>query len=103
MLRITVITETERTVLKLEGKLGGPWVAELERCWRMAMHGCHNEPILIDLSDVSFVDSAGKELIRNMYGRGVELAVAGPLMTSIVSEIRAHSLRGQRPVMKEAS
>ncbi len=37
MLRITVRQEPTTTTIELEGKLAGPWVEELERCWRTAL------------------------------------------------------------------
>ena len=89
MLRITVVTEDQRTVLKAEGKLSGPWVKELDNCWQLALNKDPSETIVLDLSDVAFVDSAGKELIRKMCGDEVELIVRGPLMTSIANEVRA--------------
>ena len=33
MLRITVEEQNNSTSLRLEGKLTGDWVGELERCW----------------------------------------------------------------------
>ena len=33
MLRITVEEQDNATSLRLEGKLTGDWVGELERCW----------------------------------------------------------------------
>ncbi len=103
MLRITVITQSELTVLKVEGKLAGPWVAELERCWQMVISGTHQERLLIDLTEVAFVDSAGKELIRKICGQGADVAVTGPLMTSIVNELRHKSGSEDGPVVEEAS
>ena len=89
MLRITVMIEARRTVLKAEGKLAGPWVKELDHCWQLALKNARQEPIVIDLSDVAFVDRAGKALIGEMCANGAELVVTGPLMTSIVDEMRA--------------
>ena len=103
MLRITVMTEERRTVVKVEGKLVGPWVGELRRCWTLAKDGRHNEPIHIDLTDVTFVDSLGKELIREMCLKGAELEVLGPLMSSMVDEMRADLRRNQFNRIQEVS
>ncbi len=103
MLRITVITESKKTVLKVEGKLIGPWVRELERCWGLATDRNHQEPIQVDLTDVAFVDSVGKELIGKMCCKGADLLVAGPLMTSIVNEMHTEALQSQRNCIREVS
>src|SRR5207302_9886088 len=34
MMRITVRDDTDYSLLEVEGRLIGPWVAELDRCWR---------------------------------------------------------------------
>jgi len=89
MLRVTVITRSDKTVLKAEGKLAGPWVHELERCWQLALTHSHPEPIVVDLTDVSYADSAGQDLIREMCSSEVDVVATGPLMTSLVDEMRA--------------
>jgi len=34
MLRITIEEKQNAVVLRLEGQLIGPWVADVEQCWR---------------------------------------------------------------------
>ena len=34
---------------QLEGKLAGPWVKELERCWRLAVGTQQSYPVRVDL------------------------------------------------------
>ena len=60
MLRIHVENETNAVRLRLEGKLIHPWVDELFRTWmdtspRIPGHW----GVLVDLSEVSFVDARG--------------------------------------------
>ncbi len=50
MLRIDIHDGVEATSFTLEGKLMGPWVAELENCWRTAIT---TEPIKGDSGAVS--------------------------------------------------
>ena len=102
-MRITVMTKERKTVVRVEGKLVGPWVGELRRCWALASDSRHNEPIQIDLTDVTFVDSLGKELIREMCFKGAELEVSGPLMSSMVDEMRAELRRNQFNRIQEVS
>jgi anti-anti-sigma regulatory factor len=85
MLRITVIDETGQLTLKLEGKLKGAWVRELERTFQ-AVRG-QGKPLRADLSAVSFVDDEGKVVLASLWQRGVKMQAIGPLMTAVIEEI----------------
>ena len=49
MLRITTHNEDAATVFVVEGKLIGPWVQELQNCWRAAASIEPRNPILVNL------------------------------------------------------
>jgi hypothetical protein len=86
--------------LKLEGKLVGAWVRELERVWQSASA---QERILVDLCSVSFVDDLGKELLSQMYRRGARLVAGTPLMKQIVEEITGAEEVGHSALKSEIS
>ncbi len=85
MLRITVFEELQ--TLKLEGRLTGRWVAELEKCWQR-MAGGHRRPFTVDLEGVTFIDEAGKNLLEHMADQGAALKAAAPLTRCICDQIR---------------
>jgi anti-anti-sigma regulatory factor len=87
MLRISVIDMQESIVLDLEGSLAGPWTSELERCWHDQQAGPGGKKILVRLRAVTFIDDAGKELLRRMYERDAKLEGAGCLVRAILAEI----------------
>ena len=62
MLRITEQTPAEgsKAVLRLEGRIAGLWVAELRREFG-ARYQRGGPPVLVDLEQVTFIDSAGIE------------------------------------------
>lgn len=95
MLRITFQEDPEGTTVKLEGKLSGPWVEELERSW--AEHSPHPpKPVTVDLSDVTYIDPEGKRLLARMMGKGVCLQGTQLMTRYIIDEITragAHSGR----------
>jgi ABC-type transporter Mla MlaB component len=84
LLRITVQKGCGSATLKLEGKLAGPWVEELQRIWRSASA---SEAVLVDLCDVSFVDASGKDLLAQMCHGGADFLADSPLMKQIVEEV----------------
>jgi len=102
MLRITVYNEDTLTRLIIEGKLVGDWVRELERCWLKAAAVQPPQRIRIEFTDVSFIDSAGRELLEKMAVRGAELIAVDVLMKAIVEDVlygiyrNGNSRRGRR-------
>ena len=86
MLKITVHPEGQSTTLLLEGRLAGPWVEELDRCWRQISTD-QEARVVVDLHNVTFVDAAGKGMLRQMRKHGAELRASGCLMRCIVEEI----------------
>ena len=86
MLKITVHPEGQSTTLLLEGRLAGPWVEELDRCWRQISTG-PDARVVVDLHNVTFVDADGKGVLRQMRKHGAELRASGCLMRCIVEEI----------------
>lgn len=87
MLRITEQHTNGRMVLKLEGRFSGPWVGELDACWRAAMDAGDGATIWIDLTDVYVVDVAGQEQLARMHRAGVQFLTQGCVMPELVREI----------------
>jgi ABC-type transporter Mla MlaB component len=83
MLKISVQNGSRPTTLKLEGKLSGPWVIELARAWE-ALTG-PDKAVTVDLSEVTYIDSAGKKLLSSLVDQGAQLRAAH-LMTKYVVE-----------------
>jgi anti-anti-sigma regulatory factor len=52
------------TTLRATGRLAGPWLGELERSVDVSLAA--GSAVLLDLSDVSFVDREGIELLRSL-------------------------------------
>jgi outer membrane protein len=87
MLRITTENKRGRLFLSVEGSLSGPRVATLEQCWRELSATNPRPKFCINLCGVSFIDNAGKALLKEMYRLGAELLAEGCLNQAVVSEI----------------
>ncbi|MFZ0961876.1 MAG: hypothetical protein WAO35_13315 [Terriglobia bacterium] len=87
MLRITIVKNTTATTLRVEGRLTGPWVDELERAWRAATADAADRHVSVDLTDVTFVGEEGKKLLEAMYGEGAKLIASGCANRRLVAEI----------------
>ena len=87
MLRITVESDAASVTLRLEGRLAGSWVQELHDCWQRTFAASPKPSVRFDLSDVTYIDAAGKEFLATRYREGHKLIAAGCLMKFIVAEI----------------
>jgi ABC-type transporter Mla MlaB component len=87
MLRITVRDSPESLTVQLEGKLAGPWVRELEDCWRNTRASQRKAVLRFDLTGVTFIDAAGKAYLAAMHRLGAEFVAADCLTKAVVAEI----------------
>jgi ABC-type transporter Mla MlaB component len=94
MLRIMVQEDSTLCSLVLAGRLGGPWVTEMENVWRSAP--CSGKKIEVDLREVTAVDGAGRTLLAAMYQGGADLIAQGVEMTALVQEITGE-ITGKQP------
>ena len=73
MVRIFQATDADGSVvLRLEGRVRGPWVDELRRLSSQILQTPANR-LVLDLAEVSFVDTDGLELLRELSSRTVRL------------------------------
>lgn len=87
MLRITTEKRRAKTVLNVEGRLAGPMVGTLEQCWRELRAASPKEKFYVNLCGVSFIDAAGKVLLKEIHRQGGALLAEGCLNQAIVQEI----------------
>src|ERR1017187_2255820 len=90
MLKITLHDSAREFRLKLEGRLSGPWVHELEQCWMTASSTTHGRNTVLDLGEVDFVDLAGESLLARWW-QSKELKIASAV-TSLLLAVVADKL-----------
>jgi anti-anti-sigma regulatory factor len=88
MLRITLVPESKPPTLKLEGKLTGPWVSELEHSWSEVSQHEQERLVAVDLTDVTFISPEGKQLLKSMLQRGTDLQSRSLMTQFILSQIK---------------
>lgn len=89
MMKATQLRQNGQTVIKVEGRVAGPWVAELEQSWNQASAADGPMTVQVELAGVSFVDEAGRELLAKMSSAGTRLTAIGCLARAIVEEVEA--------------
>jgi hypothetical protein len=90
MLKVTMKHADLAETWELEGKLSGEWVRELERCWKERPSPA-GVSLQVHLKAVSYIDAAGKQLLTEMHGCGVEIRGCGCMTKAVVEEIIRHA------------
>ena len=91
MLMITEQRNVDALIFMLAGALAGDWATEFNRCWRNATTVSRATRIIVDLTEVTFVDDLGRKALSQVMNDGGELIARDVLMKSIVEEITAES------------
>jgi ABC-type transporter Mla MlaB component len=92
MLRITSEIGDRTVTLRLEGRLAGPGLQALEECWQKSRALPRQLARYVDLTGVTFIDSAGTACLATMYRQGAEFIATDCMTKEIVAEITRSSL-----------
>lgn len=81
------------TVLKLEGRVAGPWAAELDRVWIDRAPHLANASLSLDLSNVTYADDDGIGVLRKIFLEAQpEIVATTPLTRYFAEKIAANPL-----------
>ncbi len=79
--------------MKIEGKIAGPYVSELNQAWMVLAPLLGLRKLLVDLRGVTHVDGTGRNLLAEIHGRtGAEFIADTPL-TKYFAEIAQQGIR----------
>lgn len=56
-------------VIKLEGRIAGPWAAELDRLWEETKPTLNARKLALDLRDTTFADAGGIRMLRAIFSQ----------------------------------
>ena len=98
MLKITILEGKAEQKLKVEGKLAGPWVSELESAWSHLRQEGPTHQIVVDLSDLTFIDATGEAALTTMVAAGARLIAKGVYCEYVADRLlrRVYKTQGRR-------
>ena len=74
--------------MTLEGRVAGPWVAELRRVWVETAPQLGGKTLSIDLQNVIYADTLGKQVLREIYAQThARLLASSPWAQFLAEEI----------------
>ncbi len=87
-LRITVHERESSIEVTLEGRLAGPWVAELSKAWRETAPRLESKTLILNLRDLTTLNEEGKQVLREIVVQtSAEILTSDPLMKYLAQEI----------------
>ena len=87
-LRISVHERESSIEVTLEGRLAGPWVAELSKAWRETAPRLDSKKLSLNLRDLTYSNEDGKQVLREIVAQtGAEILTSDPLMKYFAQEI----------------
>jgi anti-anti-sigma regulatory factor len=88
VLRITVEQNSEAVILKLEGRVAGPWVAELNRLWEETAPNLAQRKLTLDLRETTYADACGIRMLQAIYTRtGAAILASTPWTQYLADEV----------------
>ena len=92
-LRISIQTSEHDAVIKLEGRIAGPWAQELERTWKEQGPALASQrKLTLDLREITFSDNCGTQILKQIYSQtGAELIVGNQWTQFLAEEVMRDS------------
>ena len=93
-LRITVQENATQMTFKLEGRIAGPWVAELDRLWSGMGTTLGARKLVLDIRDTTFADAGGIRVLRSIYLQTkAEFLTSTPWTQYLAEEVTRENLQ----------
>lgn len=93
MLRISINEDAVAATLKVEGKMVGPWAAELGRTWHDLWSPAKEKRLLLDIRGLTFADLKGRQILGEIVREtGAEILADSPLTHYFASRATASAV-----------
>ena len=93
-LKITIQNNDSGIGMTLEGRVAGPWVAELNRAWVETAPHLGDKTLSINLQNVIYADAPGKQVLREIYAKThAKLIASSPWAQYLAEEIKNTQLQ----------
>jgi hypothetical protein len=79
--------------LVLEGKLIGPWVAELRKAWKAVNGELESRALVVDVGNVCVISQEGENALLELMSEGAMFRCSGVLTKHLIQELKRRSKR----------
>lgn len=91
MFRLSVIDSSNQRTLVLEGKLDGPWTAEVENAWSSARSQLRGRRLVVDVRNLTFISPDGEKTLLKLRKDGAKFSCGGVLTRHVLRRLGRES------------
>jgi hypothetical protein len=100
MLKITITDFSDVQKWSLQGRVVGPWAAELKSRWREAGDVGKTRRCVVELIDVTSIDPEGEAVLAEIMSQGVKFIASDVytkhLLRNLRSELKRSRIKGKQ-------
>lgn len=102
MLKISILDTQRQRQLLIEGKMVGPWVAEVRNACDRALSGVGERELLIDLKNMTCISQEGENLLLQLLKEGVKVHCSGVFMKQVISQLARRARKCKEEARKQS-
>jgi hypothetical protein len=100
MLKISTLETPSHRRLVVEGKLIGPWAAELRNAWRKATADHNGHELVVDVKGLTAISEDGESVLLELMKEGARFRSSGVFTTWILKRLARKARRDVQEVKK---
>jgi hypothetical protein len=93
MLKISLIDSTRQRRLVVEGKLVGPWAAELRNACQEARADLDGRELVVEMKHITTISQEGENVILELINGGIRFRCHGVFTKHVVKELTRRANR----------
>ena len=93
MLKISLIDSAKQRRLIAEGKLIGPWAAELRYACQQANVDLRGRKLIVEMKYITMISQEGENLILELINGGIEVRCCGVFTKHVVDQLTRRASR----------
>ena len=87
MLKISILDTPNQRRLMLEGRLIGPWAAELRNACKVAQADLRNRELVIDLKNLTAISEDGENALLDLLSEQIKFCASGIFTKHVLRQL----------------
>ena len=95
MLKISIVDGQTQRRLIVEGKLVGPWAAELKSTCERARADLRTRELVLDMKHLTAINQEGENVLLELLNDGIKFRCQGVFTKHVLKELNRRATRNQ--------